>query len=922
MSTIKSLKASIFLHTVAADCNVSLKKDGNEWVGLCPFHDERTPSFSIYPSQDGFERFHCFGCGAEGDVIDFVEQIKGVDRKEAMRYLGADVSYDNVATRKSELQPSVYDGITQVAVEGEIRAGQRFKLWNPKRGHFGTCIPSMVFPYRNADGSVMGYVLRQEMQYGKKETPMVMFCDIPEQGLAWCRFPFPRPRPVYNLDKIASRPDAQVILVEGEKCADALGRFLPNKLVSTWAGGTYGIRHTDWSPMAGRSIVIWPDADAPGHATALEIAGILSGIGCEVKVMDVADRDVGWDVADAERDGWTAKQVYEFIVDRVRKVEDMEPKIEEPETTPEEPAVEPKSAGGFRRALMQIVDSEPENADPEDPLASIVEPSTVDDIDMSFYDQAIETVAFETITVDAAADPIENTTVDDARDIYHEENTDRYLTNREIVNMEIPASGRMIGNYAAVPIGGDPDQIRDWAFLRDVEKYYNIRDHRQAGLMGFNAEMSTVTPVVQFEENGKLKTKTVTAAEYHSRYADGLFCKGTMYRPDIRSLVFEEHGDLFVNSYRFAEVPEEDIDWRDSASWTYCRDHIYNLLDRDDADVLIKWMAHNVQFPGVKIGWVPLLIGAEGDGKNTIFNMLRAALGYLNAKEIGEDSYASGFSAFGEGSCVVFLEEICLGSDKKSVLNKLKPMITNDTIHIVKKGKDGTNVRNVTNYMGASNYMIAVAIDNGDRRWGVFRSRFNSNAEVEAFKAANPGWFSRIRDAIDNHAGAIRSWLMSIDLSDFDPKAAPAVTNAKMEMIKRAASPEVSAVRSAIETGGIGVGQDVLSVKMLNLLISEMNRSDRVNTSQIANILLDMGWVKMDGHMKFKEVDEGKQQTVYYKPGDWCAGLDPVIHRSRIRNMITVKMIDTTHKRFDTDDGADEADAGYVLEEFDRSSVN
>ncbi len=65
---------------------VSLKKVGREWVGRCPFHADRSPSFTIY---DDGRRFQCFGCGAGGDVLDFVQQLNQVSLTEAAKMLRA-----------------------------------------------------------------------------------------------------------------------------------------------------------------------------------------------------------------------------------------------------------------------------------------------------------------------------------------------------------------------------------------------------------------------------------------------------------------------------------------------------------------------------------------------------------------------------------------------------------------------------------------------------------------------------------------------------------------------------------------------------------------------------------------------------------------------------------------------------------------
>jgi DNA primase len=62
-----------------------LRRVGSRWTGLCPFHDERTPSFSVNADE---KLFYCFGCQAKGDAFGFVEQSEGLDFREAVELLG------------------------------------------------------------------------------------------------------------------------------------------------------------------------------------------------------------------------------------------------------------------------------------------------------------------------------------------------------------------------------------------------------------------------------------------------------------------------------------------------------------------------------------------------------------------------------------------------------------------------------------------------------------------------------------------------------------------------------------------------------------------------------------------------------------------------------------------------------------------
>ena len=63
---------------------VELKRSGSNVVGLCPFHSEKSPSFTVY---NDTQSFYCFGCGAGGEVITFIRKIENLDYVEAIKLL-------------------------------------------------------------------------------------------------------------------------------------------------------------------------------------------------------------------------------------------------------------------------------------------------------------------------------------------------------------------------------------------------------------------------------------------------------------------------------------------------------------------------------------------------------------------------------------------------------------------------------------------------------------------------------------------------------------------------------------------------------------------------------------------------------------------------------------------------------------------
>ena len=82
-SFIEELKFHNDIETVVSSY-VQLKKKGRISVGLCPFHSEKTPSFTVYPES---QSFYCFGCGAGGDIIGFIRRIENLSYVEAIRLL-------------------------------------------------------------------------------------------------------------------------------------------------------------------------------------------------------------------------------------------------------------------------------------------------------------------------------------------------------------------------------------------------------------------------------------------------------------------------------------------------------------------------------------------------------------------------------------------------------------------------------------------------------------------------------------------------------------------------------------------------------------------------------------------------------------------------------------------------------------------
>ncbi|KZL21201.1 hypothetical protein PsAD2_00490 [Pseudovibrio axinellae] len=198
----------------------------------------------------------------------------------------------------------------------------------PPSFHGKLGVPSQCWTYRNAEGKVLGYVCRfDEAGEGKSYRPLCLF-RVGER-LQWRWETWPQPRPLYGLDLLVKAPDTAVVIVEGEKAADAVRQLLLKHVCISSPGGSNAAKKADWSGLEGRKVFIWPDADEAGQRYADDVAGCLVKFGAASVTVLVSPDNVpkGWDAADALADGWTPEQAEAFVQSsQVEETQDPEAK--------------------------------------------------------------------------------------------------------------------------------------------------------------------------------------------------------------------------------------------------------------------------------------------------------------------------------------------------------------------------------------------------------------------------------------------------------------------------------------------------------------------------------------------------------------------------------------------------------------------
>lgn len=142
--------------------------------------------------------------------------------------------------------------------------------------------PEALHVYTDAQGSTLYWRIR---------------CKHPDRQEKWIRPmmhngagyvlkepSFPGGKPLYRLHELAARNDEPVVLTEGEKDADALAK---RGVLATTSGGASSASAADWTPLAGRHVIVWRDRDAPGLQYAREATERLLALGCRVEWIDI-----------------------------------------------------------------------------------------------------------------------------------------------------------------------------------------------------------------------------------------------------------------------------------------------------------------------------------------------------------------------------------------------------------------------------------------------------------------------------------------------------------------------------------------------------------------------------------------------------------------------------------------------------------
>ncbi|WP_439407929.1 AAA family ATPase [Bradyrhizobium sp. DASA03076] len=227
-----------------------------------------------------------------GDIISLYRGFMGYqgvqDFDRSIREIAADYFHD------IELDQPAWTAARRITPSEKIAANK--KQWGDKPKDEAEILGPPVATYRYLD--VNGNVIAAVTRYEPKTFRPWCFREI--DGEQKWMIGSPPVRPIYHLPEV-SKSDI-VVLVEGEGKADALATF--GVVTTSLMGGANAVTKTDWTPLKGKKVVVWPDNDAAGRKFCTDATATLLSIGCKVLVVQIpAGKPEKWDCANCISDG-------------------------------------------------------------------------------------------------------------------------------------------------------------------------------------------------------------------------------------------------------------------------------------------------------------------------------------------------------------------------------------------------------------------------------------------------------------------------------------------------------------------------------------------------------------------------------------------------------------------------------------------
>lgn len=427
---------------------------------------------------------------------------------------------------------------------------------------------------------------------------------------------------------------------------------------------------------------------------------------------------------------------------------------------------------------------------------------------------------------------------------------------KELSGVKLPISDvrRLLSEEKGELEYDKPDWCAKWVYVGGQSKFMNVNTLAALSGEGFNVRYGKKVPV---NENG-FKT---SAVKFVSDYGFVESVEKTAYLPMVEEPICNTDQGRILNTFNKNTVPKAAKEHTKEGleHVNYIKNHIRLLMGDDkNAEIFTQWLAHQIQFPGVKIPWAPLIQSVQGVGKGIFRELLENCLGYQNVGVVSPKLAISDFNGWATGRTVNILEELkIVGSNRYEAANALKPLITDRTITINDKGISAYTTMNTANYIVFTNYRDAIPLEDSDRRWWVIYVPLNELDDIEKITGIDQQtYFDNVWKAARNYGAEIRKWLLDIGITEEFKALNVAPTTVHKEMMiatEKGGQDHVEDIERLIEKGGEFYCKDAVSSKELFVdAVFEIDGFEMPTNKEKSKILKRLGYSQLPKQIKIR----------------------------------------------------------------------
>ncbi|OED34609.1 hypothetical protein AB832_07225 [Flavobacteriaceae bacterium (ex Bugula neritina AB1)] len=421
-----------------------------------------------------------------------------------------------------------------------------------------------------------------------------------------------------------------------------------------------------------------------------------------------------------------------------------------------------------------------------------------------------------------------------------------------------------------------PFWVKENVLLNDA-KFLNVNTLTKRAKYNMERDMDKWgQETVPLKPNGK----RAVSLEKHIGDHDGVEeIDDTVWYPISKSRLLFFDGYLYCNEFKSNRLPEVAEGYTEGGLKTIDRIefHIKMICNDNEeyAKILTQWFAFQVQHRGKLVRWCPVIQGIRGIGKSYFVTLLQSLLcdtsknprSKGNASNIGlvkSDELLSDFSGYSTGKLVNVFEEFDInGYDKKSTIEEVKAVITDDLIKYTRKNKDAIETPNYTNYIAFTNQKTCIPEYELERRWWIIFNKLETKEDIETKVAMDLSkYYSELHDWTKEYNSEVLKYFTDYEITDefMSYNIAPStIYKEELQTMYKENTQGICDIEFLLKEGGYMFNENVFCSTSLFEAYEEMTK-DRLNNRQKGKLIKQLSELYTSRRMRFN----GKSRNMYF----------------------------------------------------------